>query len=503
MNHDPGGHEPAAAPLRMMGNRYGRQSHGSERSIARQLENGRDRFDTEGWELHREYSDEVSASRYGRGRRDDWEDNLDDIRNERIQVLWLWESSRGDRRNSTWSFMLEECQDHGVRIYVEEHRRLYDPNNLRDWKILAEDGVDNEYESRKTRGRVISDVIRNAENGGMHGPIPYGFTRRYEMRNGRMTPVEQYEHPVHGPILKRIFSDLDAGKPLSALARELNEEGAPTRKGGTWLPTIIRLMVLNYAYVGLRSHDPAWRQAPRTTRRSAQAKLYKAQWAGLVDEGQFYRVRQRLLANENKGHRPGAAAHLLSRIAVCTQCEQPLRPRTYEGQKDGNNRPPVYVCNAGHVAIYEDDLDRYVVSRVLGELARPAVIARLRALSPVDAQDELAATRTELEKAEAQLADMERELLPDFAASFKRAATPVQARIEAAKSRIRTLGTIPELGELISAAEQGIAELAATWDAMLMPARREAIRKLAAISVRPGGRRVPTDASRVSVRWLL
>jgi site-specific DNA recombinase len=67
-----------------------------------------------------------------------------------VGVLWLWESSRGDRKLSSWAAMLETCREHKVGIYVVTHRRLYDMVNGREWKTLAEDRVDSQAESDKT-----------------------------------------------------------------------------------------------------------------------------------------------------------------------------------------------------------------------------------------------------------------------------------------------------------------------------------------------------------------
>ena len=49
--------------------------------------------------------------------------------------------------------LLEDRRDRAVRIYVETHGRLYDMANSRDWRTLADDGVDNEAETNKTSER--------------------------------------------------------------------------------------------------------------------------------------------------------------------------------------------------------------------------------------------------------------------------------------------------------------------------------------------------------------
>ena len=81
---------------------YGRQSQKNDRSIDEQLGLGRDRAAAEGWTVHEIYKDGVSASRHATRKRGDWPKLLAAIDAGQVQVLWLWESSRGDRTLSSW-----------------------------------------------------------------------------------------------------------------------------------------------------------------------------------------------------------------------------------------------------------------------------------------------------------------------------------------------------------------------------------------------------------------
>src|SRR6516164_7435358 len=100
---------------------YARQSQGNAASIEQQLGAGHKRAATEGWAVAATYTDTESASRHAAKAREDWPQLRADITTGRAQVIWLWESSRGDRRASTWLAMLEDCRAAGVRIYVETH----------------------------------------------------------------------------------------------------------------------------------------------------------------------------------------------------------------------------------------------------------------------------------------------------------------------------------------------------------------------------------------------
>ena len=183
---------------------YGRQSMGNDRSIAEQLDSGRSRAGAEGWDILGEYSDRISASRYATKARDDWPKLLADLKRPDVRVLWLWETSRGDRRLSSWAAMLETCRDQAVRIYVETHSRLYDMSNARDWRTLAEDGVDNAYESDKTSSRTKRSADSRAAAGRPHSGGGYGYRNAHDERTGKFTG--RVIEPAEAANVRELFS---------------------------------------------------------------------------------------------------------------------------------------------------------------------------------------------------------------------------------------------------------------------------------------------------------
>ena len=85
-------------------------------------------------------------------------------------------------------------------------------------------------------------IKKRFENGTYKlGYVPYG----YRWENGEII-VEQ-EQAV---IVKRIFSELLAGKGTDAITKSLNDENVPTKKGGRWTSTSIRGILANEKYTG-------------------------------------------------------------------------------------------------------------------------------------------------------------------------------------------------------------------------------------------------------------
>lgn len=70
---------------------------------------------------------------------------------------------------------------------------------------------------------------------------PYG----YDNVNGEMVIV-----PEQAAVIKRIFSEILAGKGIDAISTELNKDGILSKKGGKWHPSTIRGIVSNEKYTG-------------------------------------------------------------------------------------------------------------------------------------------------------------------------------------------------------------------------------------------------------------
>ena len=70
---------------------------------------------------------------------------------------------------------------------------------------------------------------------------PYG----YENANGEMIVV-----PKQAEIVKKIFEDTLAGKSTHVIAKELNDSGVTSKKGGNWTPGSINAIIRNEKFTG-------------------------------------------------------------------------------------------------------------------------------------------------------------------------------------------------------------------------------------------------------------
>ena len=501
---------------------YGRQSLGNDKSIAEQLELGAKRCAAEGWDHAGEYSDRISASRYATRARDDWARLLADLEQPGAGVLWLWETSRGDRKLSTWAGMLETCRDNKVQIYVETHGRLYDMANPRDWRTLAEDGVDNAYESDKTSKRTKRSADARAAAGRPHSGACYGYRNLHDERTGKFT--ERVTEPGEAASIAELFTRIRQGHSLRSIERDWAARGitgrapepcepgcakphrnnggrhiAPGTPGKLFSAQHLRDLALTAAYAGLRVHLT-------TAERKAAGKhslegATEGTWEPIVDTETFYAVREILTAPERKTTRPGRAVHLLSvsSAARCGVCLGPL----HASSRGGSRTWAYYCAQSGHVRIAEAELDALAAAAIVGYLSREDNYATF---TRPDDGPELAKVRGDLAGLRAQ----RRELADAITKRGKSVAWALAAdeqlsgSIAKLEARERTLTAPDKLRDLMEPGE----DAGTRWAALPVPARREVARivlapdRVGVIEVQrtPGGARGIPAAARVEWR---
>lgn len=148
-----------------------------------------------------------------------------------------------------------------------------------------------------------------------------------------------------------------AGRSLRSIAAELNQRGKTTSTGGPWRQDTIRDVLLRPRNAGLMVHRGQ--------------VVGRAGWAPLVDE-ELWRGVVAILTDPARRTNPGAPPKwLLSGLARCGVCGQPVRS-TSAGHSRGRPSPPAYVCATGkHVVRNAAEVDKFVTAVILERLSRP------------------------------------------------------------------------------------------------------------------------------------
>lgn len=451
---------------------YGRQSAAKLKSITEQLTAGTAAVEDEGWELAGTYQDGTSASRYGRKPRGGWARVNEDIEAGRLDVLILWESSRGDRTPETWFAFLSLCRGKGVRIHVITHERTYNLGNARDWKALADDGVSSAYESELLSVRTRRGVAASAASGrpAMGRPV-YGYRRVYDSRSGQL--IGQEPDPETAPVARSIIEQVARAVPISQIVRDLNERGVPAPYGAKWYRQRVRDIASNPAYVGLRKHKD---------------KTYPAEWEALVSEEVYY-AAQRVLNEPVRlsQARPGRQKHLLTYLAVCPEGD-PLRAKQ-----------TFYKCQSGHVSIRRDPVDALITDLVVARLSQPDLFTQLRQAGE-SADREVEEARNKAAELRARLDEFRRSAIrgETTPATLAFAEAELTREIQECDRRASAASLPPVLREF---AEPGV-DVRARFEAAPLAARRSVIRTLMTIEIIPTRNAYVPVHQRVKVTWI-
>jgi DNA invertase Pin-like site-specific DNA recombinase len=337
-------------PLRT-GVSYGRESVGKKKSVDDQLAANREEAERLGVELLDEVSDGSSASRFATKVRKNWAEILKWV--PKVDVVMLWEPSRGDRDLETWVAFVARCRDNGTRIHATGYHDTYDPRNPRHWRALMEDGVDASYETEKMSLRIRRGVATAAVAGRPYGPTVYGYRRLHDERTGELTGQVPDEDTA--PIVEEIVSRIARAEPLRAVAVDLNARGIVSPQGKQWAPATIRGLCRHAEYLGQRAH---------------RGKLYSAMWPAIVEEEDWHAANRVLDNPARRNHlRPGAVKWLMSGLIECQGCADGGPVGVSLSGRYKNPRYKCRTCSGVNIDVAQVDeyMSRLVVARMLNK----------------------------------------------------------------------------------------------------------------------------------------
>lgn len=420
----------------------------------RQNDANREAAEAADWQAT-EYAEKLSASRYARGnggtKRPQWNLLLADLAAGLIDVVVLWEPSRGDRQLTSWSQFLDTCREHGVLVHVTSHGRTYDPANPRDRRSLAEDGIDSEYETKKTRARIVDGKKLWLSKGHPAGGMHYGIHRVNDPDKQRNRWVRDEPDRVTGPVVARIILEVGAGRPYLHIAADLTADGipTPTGKSAAWHPASVVVIAGNAAYGNLVA----------TLAREQRAPLATADGRVITEEDCAH-ARARVDRSKRTGERPARQTHRYSGCLHCKACDGPIVGYT------ATNGRARYRCKHGCMSIEAADVDRILDLVAIARLSQPDLV-HLATMGT----DRTAATeaRKEADRLQQELDQFAAEAVSARAYKIREDAT--LPKIRAALQRAQEAETSSQLRGL---PHPDKAIVRARWDALETSARRAA-----------------------------
>lgn len=159
----------------------------------------------------------------------------------KIDHILVKSISRFSRNTTDCLSIVRELLGIGVTIYFEKEN--IDTGSMESELILSILSSMAEDESASISKNEKWSIQRRFQNGTYKMPyMPYGYTKD---ENGNMA-IE----PNEAEIVRFIFASILSGKSTHIIAKALQAQHIPTRKGGKWSGTTVRDIVANEKYVG-------------------------------------------------------------------------------------------------------------------------------------------------------------------------------------------------------------------------------------------------------------
>ena len=467
------------------------------------------------------YMEAKSASRFGRTTRDEFEKMCADVAAGRLDIIWFWAIDRSNRNLGVFIALRDLCRDYGVLI--AENERIYDPSEYADMLGPIIQSLVGEGEAEQKSLNSIRGLESNAKAGLPSPPIIYGYKRLYradvapdrQLRDKLIAQIpngmldESLDFDASSPdaddllaidspaaIVRKMFRRYAAGDSDGTIAYDLNRHCIPVaRKPGhgrasanpVWRDTTIAKMLANCTYAAIPFYQ------------GQMMPDVEATWPALVDRELYWAVQERRAAN--KPYRTGRGPYLLASTVRCGKCNGTLLRWKHHKTQTGHYTCATRGCYG--VSIEQEPLDLYVEDKVVLFLSDPKVYA---AMAEVGGSEEAAAARAEAAEARAKLQEVydlfANEKISDALATARE--TRLLEVIAEAEKRANDAGIPSVLGDGVIGPQAP-----AQWTKKTVLQKREIIRKVAEITIKPIGKgrnnqyTLNPIGDRVAWKWLI
>lgn len=191
------------------------------------------------WEFAGVYYDEgISGTKMAH--RDGLLRMLSDCEKGKIDYILVKSISRFSRNTLDSLQMIRKLCSMGVYLYFEKEK--IDTGKMESELLLSILSGLAENESRSTGGNLSWTIQKRFRDGTYIIPCP---PYAYKNVNGVLTVDEE-----KAPVVRRIYSEILAGKTTTCVAGRLNSDGIPSPRGRKWSSTSICMIIRNEKYIG-------------------------------------------------------------------------------------------------------------------------------------------------------------------------------------------------------------------------------------------------------------
>jgi DNA invertase Pin-like site-specific DNA recombinase len=352
----------------------------------------------------------------------------------------------------------------------------------------------------KAERRVFANADRRGQGVPTSGRVPFGYVWVPTAERSHSGRAAYELHPERAPLVRQIFDSFLAGVPLGSIARDLTAAGhrtVPSKshpEGAPFRPTTLRRILLSPYYAALLPLPPE-PGSPYDQDSITRATCLPGEWPAMVTPEEWEEVKARMAHPERKTSPGPSRRWLLSGLAVCGVCREPIRAG---GGEAGIHS---YRCRSmAHFMRRGVPLDCFVERVIIKRLSRSDASDLLVDRERPDT-DALRAERRRLEVGVRQAGDDEQDGLIDRSERV-RLTKRANTRIAEIDERLRTGVDVNALSDVV-----GQDDVAAAWQGLSLGRRRAILDALLTVvvhSVGQGNRRNMSDeamARTVTIEW--
>ena len=247
----------------------------NEASIDQQRELAHEWADAHGFKIVQEYEDAAISGTTDA--RPGFQQMLSEVAKIRPHTLIMWKTDRLGRDKYVLAMAKKKIRDAGCEIHLlAEHIPTEGPEG-----VLIEGLMEAmaEYYSRQLSQNIQRGMDYNAQHALYNGHKLFGYdvdrsTKKY------------IPDPNTAPFVQWAFREYALGRPLKAIAEEMNAQGLRTPRNAKFSVNMLNKMLKNRAYIGEYHHGDI---------------TVAGGMPVLVDEATFDRAQRRFAENKRKG----------------------------------------------------------------------------------------------------------------------------------------------------------------------------------------------------------
>ena len=386
----------------------------------------------------------------------------------RVQAVLVTDLSRLSRSQADLPKLIDRLTTKGVRVIGVQDG--YDSTRKGHKLQAGLAGIIGEAFRDMVKERTGSALRMRAEQGYHTGGAVFGYS---VVPDGKF--FRKQIDPEQARVVREVFDRYARGESMKAIASDLNARNVPSagaswkrqtrRKDGRWLVSALHAILHNEIYIGRLVYGRRVFHKDCDTGRRIAREVAASEWIVkdmpelvIVDRPVWDRVRARLGANVGAASNRAKPRYLLSGLLTCGVCGSKMIVTGGEGRRH-------YVCGSYHgggshactnrLTVRRETAEELLVEPVLALLAQPVVnatVTNVRSQLKAQRRPKVRRTSSELVRANARLADLEKFVATGAMSAAE--AAPAMERARAARVEAERAANGSTVVDIDAAAEE-------------------------------------------------